>query len=118
MTEPKSYALAKKIADYALTKKAVNVAILHLYPVTTMTDFFVICHGESDLQVKAIADAIQLGLKSEGERVWHREGYAHLSWVLLDFVDVVVHVFSREAREFYALERLWGDAKQETVEDA
>ncbi len=118
MDRPASYALAQKIADYALSKKALDVSILHLYPVTTMTDFFVICHGESDLQVKAIAEAVQYGMKSEGERVWHREGYEHLNWVLLDFVDVVVHVFSRDAREFYALERLWGDAKLETVKDA
>lgn len=117
MKEPASSTLARKIAEYALSKKAVDVSILHLYPLTTMADFFVICHGESDIQVKAIADAVQYGMKSEGERVWHREGYDHLNWVLLDFVDVVVHVFSREAREFYALERLWGDAKTETVGD-
>lgn len=117
MSEHKNYQLARKIADLALSKKAVDVRIMHLHTVTSMTDFFVVCHGESEPQIKAIADAIQDGLKEEGERAWHKEGYSHLNWVLLDYVDVVGHVFNKESRLFYALERLWGDAEIETIGD-
>lgn len=117
MAEKENYQLSKKIAEYALSKKALDVRIMHLFQVTSMTDYFVVCHGESELQVKAIADAIQEGLKKEGERVWHKEGYTHSNWVLLDYVDVVVHIFNKESRLFYALERLWGDAEIETIGD-
>ena len=117
VAEKENYQLSKKIAEYALSKKALDVRIMHLFQVTSMTDYFVVCHGESELQVKAIADAIQEGLKKEGERVWHKEGYTHSNWVLLDYVDVVVHIFNKESRLFYALERLWGDAEIETIGD-
>jgi ribosome-associated protein len=105
------------MAGYSLTKKAMDVRLLELGSVSSMTDYFVICHGESDNQVKAIADAIMEGMESEGVRVWHREGYDYLHWVLLDYVDVVVHVFNKEMRDFYGLERLWGDAKMENLRD-
>lgn len=117
MTEDQGYYLARRIAEHAFTKKAMDVTLLHLKPMSTVTDYFVICHGESDMQVKAIADAIQDGMKKDGVRVWHVEGYNYLHWVLLDFVDVVVHVFQQEEREFYGLERLWGDAKIEKLTD-
>lgn len=105
-------------AACCLTKKAVDVCTLDLRGLTSMTDFFVICHGDSDAQVKAIADAVIEGMRKEGGAVWHCEGYEHLNWVLLDYVDVVVHVFRKEARAFYNLERLWGDAPSESVQDA
>ncbi len=109
--------LAKKIAHLALTKKAHNVTILDLRKLTDMTDFFVICSADSDVQVKAISDAITEGSEKLGVAAWHREGISQRQWVLLDYVDVVAHVFHREARRFYALEKLWGDAKIETVGD-
>jgi ribosome-associated protein len=102
---------AEKIVALALSKKAEDVVLLDLRPLTGMTDFFVICEGGSDLQISAIADAVLDGMKKEKVRVWHREGYTNRSWVLLDYVDVVVHIFSREVRRFYNLERLWGDAE-------
>ncbi len=83
-----------------------------------MTDFFVVCSADSDKQVKAVADAVVDGLEEEGVRIWHNEGVSQLRWVLLDYVDVVVHIFQRQVRGFYNLERLWGDAKIERVEDA
>ncbi len=83
-----------------------------------MTDFFVVCSADSDKQVKAVADAVVDGLEEEGVRIWHSEGVSQLRWVLLDYVDVVVHIFQRQVRGFYNLERLWGDAKFERVEDA
>jgi ribosome-associated protein len=77
----------------------------------------VICSADSDTQVKAIADEIDKSLRDEGIRCWHKEGYMALSWVLLDYVDVVVHVFKKEAREFYNIEKLWGDATSIEVVD-
>lgn len=90
---------------------------MDLRKVTDMADFFVVCSAESDVQVKAIADAVTDGTETLGISAWHREGLSLRQWVLLDYVDVVVHVFHREARKYYALEKLWGDAKIEVVED-
>jgi len=90
---------------------------MDLRGLTTITDFFVICSGDSDTQVKAIADAIEEGLKKENICYWHKEGYENLRWVLLDYVDVVVHVFQRDVREYYSLETLWGDAKIKEVKE-
>jgi len=108
---------ADKIVELALSKKAEDVALLNLRPLTTITDFFVICEGGSDLQIKAIADTILDGMKKDKVRVWHREGYGLKSWVLLDYVDVVVHIFNHETRHFYDLERLWGDAEVTRFKD-
>jgi ribosome-associated protein len=83
----------------------------------TFSDFFVICSADSDTQVKAIADEIDKSLRDEGIKCWHKEGYMALSWVLLDYVDVVVHVFLKEAREFYNIEKLWGDAPSVEIID-
>jgi len=99
--------LAGKIA---VEKKASDVKIMDVRELTGITDFFVLCSGNLDVHVKAISDAIQEGLEEKKIRVWHQEGYSALRWVLLDYVDVVVHVFQGEVREFYGLDRLWGDA--------
>jgi len=112
-----SRTLAKRIADFALSKKAADVVMLDLRKLGAPTDFFVICSADSDTQVKAIADAVRDGTEQIGARLWHSEGFRALRWVLLDYVDVVVHVFKKEARSFYNLERLWGDAKSTAVHD-
>ncbi len=117
MIETDSYHLARRIVEYSLTKKAQDVCLMDLRGLSSMTDHFIICHGESDVQVKAIADAIVEGMGKEGVKVWHIEGYEYLNWVLLDYVDVVVHIFRKEARKFYNLERLWGDAKMEVFSE-
>ena len=109
--------LARFIANLTLEKKAEQVIIMDLQEVTTFTDYFVICSGDSDMQIKAISDFLLDKLKQEKIKVWHTEGYQSLNWVLLDLVDVVVHVFKSEIREYYALERLWGDAKIIEVKD-
>ena len=88
--------------------KGFDVKLLDISKLTTMTDYFVICSADFDTQVKAISDEVDKKLRDEGIRCWHTEGYKSLSWVLLDYVDVVVHVFKKEAREFYNLEKLWG----------
>ncbi len=109
--------LQHQIAQLALNKKAKDVVILDLRKVTSMTDYFVVCTGDSEPQVKAIADEIMSGMELQGEKTWHVEGLQNLQWVLLDFVDVVVHVFHKDARTFYGLEKLWGDAKVQKVLD-
>ncbi len=108
--------LAKKIAALALTKKADDLVILDLRKLTSVADFFVICSADSDVQVLAIADAVETGMDAKGASPWHREaGSPH--WVLLDYVDVVLHVFHKNTRGFYNLEKLWGDAERVRVTD-
>ena len=97
-------------------KKAQDVVILDLRPLTSMTDFFVVCSADSDIQAKAIADGVDEGLEKQGTRPWHREA-GSANWILLDYVDVVLHVFHRRTRAFYSLEKLWGDAKIHRVSD-
>ena len=112
-----SRTLAKKTAEFALSKKANDVVILDVRKLTSTADFFVICSADSDTQVRAIADAVEQESENMGAPVWHSEGLHASTWVILDFVDVVVHVFHRESRSYYNLERLWGDAKITAVED-
>jgi ribosome-associated protein len=109
--------LQRRIAELALTKKARDVTIMDLRKLTSMTDFFVLCTGDSETQVKAIADGIVTGMEKLGQRAWHIEGLQNLQWVLIDYVDVVVHIFHKDARVFYGLEKLWGDAKMQRVTD-
>ena len=112
-----SITLANNIAELIFNKKGYGVKILDLKEVATFTDYFVICSADSDTQVKAIADEIDKSLRDSGLKSWHKEGYRALNWVLIDYVDVVVHVFKKDMREFYNLEKLWGDANIIEVED-
>ena len=96
--------------DAARQKKAEDLIVLDLRPSDAFTDYFVICSGRSTRQAKAIVDAIEERLKAIGCRPAHVEGYAAAHWVLIDCFDFVVHVFTPETRDFYALERLWGNA--------
>ena len=112
-----SQALARLAARLTLTKRAEDVMILDLRKLDGVCDFFVIATGHSEVQVKAIADAVEDGLRVEGQRPWHTEGYEARRWILLDYVDVVVHVFHARAREYYLLDKLWGDAGRELVAD-
>lgn len=97
-------------------RKAVDVKVLYLEKVTDFTDYFMICSGTSERQVQAIADAVQEKLREHKSRPLHVEGYNRGQWVLLDYGDLVVHVFQEEPRRYYALERLWGDAPDVTAE--
>jgi len=112
-----SRTLAKRIADLMISKKALDVAILDLKNLTSAADHFVICSADSDTHVKAVADAVRDGMDDLNERVWHYEGYHALRWVVLDYVDVVAHIFHKEERSFYNLDRLWGDAKRTEITD-
>ena len=112
----KSQVLAHAVARLALSKKAGDIVIMDLRGLTTMTDYFVICSADSDVQIRAIAAAVDDGMQEKGAAAWHKESGSS-NWVLLDFVDVVVHIFHRSTRTFYNLEKLWGDAKIRRVSD-
>jgi ribosome-associated protein len=109
--------LAHRISELIFTKKGFNVVTIDLSKLVSFTDYFVICSADSDTQVKAISDQVDKTLSEEGVKCWHKEGLKALSWVLMDYVDVVVHIFKKDAREFYNLEKLWGDAPTEKMTD-
>jgi len=95
----------------ALDKKAEEVLVLDLRGVSNVADFFVICHGTSQRQVQAISDNVETALRGQGMKSYTVEGRETGTWVLIDFHDIVVHVFYQTSRAFYALEKLWSDAK-------
>jgi len=110
--------LVAMAVDAALSKKAENVLVMDLRDVTGIADYFVLCEGTTDIQIKAIANAVIDQVREHGsEKPWHSEGMDTLQWVLLDYVDVVVHVMTPDKREYYGLERLWGDAKTVSIAD-
>ena len=101
-------------ASEAADRKASDIVLLDLRGLTSATDWFVLATGESDVQVRSIAERIEERLKTEhGTKPWHVEGLPPARWVLLDYVDFVVHVLHRETRDYYQLERLWADAPSE-----
>ena len=99
--------LAAQIAQFALDKKAENVLSLNVKDLTNITDEFVICSSDTNIQVKAIADSIRKNTDHKPIRI---EGYEHLNWVLLDYIDVIVHIFRTTERNYYNIEKLWADA--------
>ncbi|MBV6646607.1 MAG: ribosome silencing factor [Cyclobacteriaceae bacterium] len=114
-----SQRLSEAVVQGMLEKKASKVVVMDLREVkNAVADFFVLCSGNSDTQIDAISDSIEeQAHKSLKQSPWKREGRENKEWILIDFVDVVAHVFNREKRSFYALEELWGDAKIEQVQD-
>ena len=105
------------VIEAAQDKKATGVVVLDLKKVGAFTDYFVICSGANPRQVQAIADSVEEALKAQKQRPSLVEGYARAEWVLLDYFDFVVHVFSKHARDFYALDRLWGSAVRHELPD-
>jgi ribosome-associated protein len=105
-------------AHAALEKRAIDLVVLNLEGLSTVADFFLVCSARSAPQADTIAEAIRGALRAEGVRPRHNEGSAESGWLLLDYADVVMHVFLEETRGFYALERLWGDAPLVSVEGA
>ena len=103
---------AKQIAALIDNKKGEEVRVLQIGTLTTIGDYFVVATGTSTTQVKALADEVEEKLSAEGLEPKRIEGYQSASWILLDYYDVIVHIFLKEAREFYALERLWSDAPE------
>ncbi len=103
--------LAKAAVESASDKKASDILLLDVHDVTVIADYFVICSGNNNRQINAIADAIDEELGKQGARLLHREGSADSGWVLLDFGSIIVHIFGPTEREYYRLERLWNEAK-------
>lgn len=102
----------------AIEKKATNVKLLDVGDITSMTDYFIIASASSDIQVKTIADHILSEMREKhGVAPWKSEGWDTRKWIIVDYVDFVVHIFYEEARDFYALERLWADAPTEVLSD-
>ena len=100
-----------------LEKKALEIKIIDVRKITTLTDFFILCTSESHPQTKAITDHIQRTMKKEEIKALHIEGYENLDWVLIDYINIVVHIFSKESRKYYGLERLWADGKISEVKE-
>jgi ribosome-associated protein len=115
-TASNSLALAQRAAQIAIDNKAQDVVILDLRGVSDMTDFFIVASGTSDTAVRSIGQHVVEEMKKEGSPAHHVEGLEKGRWVLLDFVDFVVHIFHPTLRNFYQLERLWSDAEQIPVD--
>ncbi|WP_372636149.1 ribosome silencing factor [Fodinibius sp.] len=110
--------LIEVITEAMLDRKAEDITVLDVHELTTLTDKFVVCHASTDVQIKAIANNITKETKEElGEQAWREEGLESRRWVILDYVNVVVHIFKKELRDYYALERMWNDAPVRKIED-
>jgi ribosome-associated protein len=110
--------LIDAITEGLLEKKAKDIVLLDVRELTTLADYFVVCHGTSDTQIRALANSVEKKVKEElGENVWQQEGKDSRRWVILDYVNVVVHIFTEEKREYYGIERMWNDAKVTQIED-
>lgn len=92
-------------------KKAKDIKVLDIKNISPIADYFIICSGNSSIQIKSIADEIEEKLIESGFSISHKEGYDTARWILLDFGDIIIHVFHSEDREFYDIERLWADAE-------
>lgn len=103
---------ALEIAKALDSKKGLNIKVIEISDVSSLADYMVIANGTSSTQVKAMAEEVKYRLDNLGYSVSHIEGHRSNSWILLDYVDIIVHVFSEEAREYYDLERLWQDGKE------
>jgi len=111
LNEKEMISIAVKALD---EKKGRDIKVLHTADQTTLADYFVICSGASNTQVRALADAVEEAMSKAGEEPHHIEGHRGGQWTLMDYSSVVIHIFTEEGREFYSLERLWSDA--ETVD--
>jgi ribosome-associated protein len=104
---------ALKVAIKAVDdKKASDLVVLDISGIASFANYFLLCSGESSRQIQAIADEVEEKLRAEGLRPSHVEGYRNAEWVLMDYIDLVIHIFSRKARAYYDLERLWRDGKR------
>jgi len=104
--------------EAAGAKKAEEITVLDLRGLSDVADYFIVCHGRSSRQVQSIADSIEEALLALKRRPSHIEGYSRGEWILMDYIDLVVHIFTAERREYYGLERLWGDAPRVATDAA
>lgn len=110
--------LIDAITDGLLEKKARDIVLLDVRELTTLTDYFVVCHGTSETQIRALANSVMGKVKETlGENAWKQEGLDARRWIILDYVNVVVHIFSEEKRNYYGIERMWNDAVMTEIKD-
>ncbi len=112
-----AHQLARRCSELMIDKKAKDIDILDLNGLTDIADYFVVCSADSDTHLRAIADGVLDGLAEDGIKPYRTEGWQAAQWIILDFVEVVAHIFYKETREFYKIERLWADAPIERVVD-
>ena len=105
------------IIDLMLDKKAVDITLIDVRGITTLTDYFIICTSDSDPQTRSIFNHIKDGLIIEKIKPWKTEGYEFLNWVIMDYVNFVIHIFNKETRDYYDFERLWADGKITKIKD-
>ena len=111
----KAFALAA--AKLAIERHCTDIVVLDLRDISPATDYFMIATGTSDRQMRSVADDICVAAREQGQQRFGRAGYEQARWILLDFVDVVIHIFDAEYRDYYDLELLWGDAERLTIDD-
>ena len=99
------------------SKKAVDIKIMKIDRLTSLADYFIICNGTSTTQIKTLADEVEIKLKNENFQIFHREGYNSGNWILLDYGFMIVHIFHKEMREFYNLEKLWADGELTDIDE-
>tara|TARA_R110002096_G_scaffold183757_5_gene361839 strand:+ start:5386 stop:5799 length:414 start_codon:yes stop_codon:yes gene_type:complete len=106
------------IVESLLSKKANDITVLDVSELTTLAEYFVICHGNSDTQIKALADIVEDDVREKtSEKAWKKEGINARSWMILDYVNIVVHIMTKEKRDYYSIERMWNDAKITHIKD-
>lgn len=115
---PDSKTLVEHVIEGLKQRKGKDITILDVSDLTTLTDYFVICTGTSETQIKAIADSVEDEVREQtGEKAWKKEGLSARSWIILDFINIVVHVMTQEKRDFYSLEKMWNDAEVTYIEN-
>lgn len=112
-----SLELAREAVKALDSKRGSQIKVIKVDGVSIIADYFVIATGHSSTQVKALADTVEYTLKEAGENVSHIEGHRNDSWILLDYIDVIIHVFSEEAREYYDLDKMWADGEEVDISD-
>lgn len=109
--------MANKAVEVLKDKKAKDIRLLDIHEISTLSDYFIITTGSSTTQVQAMADELEVKMKAEGYKLYHKEGFRGGRWILMDFNNVVIHLFHAEERDFYNLERIWVDAKDIPVQN-
>ena len=109
--------IATLITELMLDKKAFDIKVIYVDKLTSLTDIFIVCSSDSAPQSRAITNHIKDELLKIKLKPWHVEGYQHLKWVLIDYINIVIHIFDKEARDYYKFERLWADGKTISIRD-
>lgn len=110
--------ITNKIVDCLLEKKALKINVIDVKKLTSLTDTFIVCSSESDPQTKAIMNHITDTLSADKIKPLHVEGHENLKWILIDYADIVINIFNKQTREYYNIERLWGDAKITKIKES